>query len=124
MYDINFKKKIDPELLMLSRYVSKLPDELADEINTREKRTNTGKLTKEARRYTSRIEKAKKKINSLKTLKKKSEENVNEIKRSYFNFDKLLTINYYINNSLFIVKHFPTKIYKTNWVSIEVVILL
>lgn len=55
--------------------------ELADEINTREKRTNTGKLTKEARRYTSRIEKAKKKINTLKTLKKKSEENVNEIKR-------------------------------------------
>jgi RNA-directed DNA polymerase len=40
--------------------------ELADEINRREKRIDTGKLTKEARRFTSRIEKAVKKIKILK----------------------------------------------------------
>jgi group II intron reverse transcriptase/maturase len=50
--------------------------ELADEINRKEKRTDTGKLTKEARRFKSRIEKAVKKIKILKTKR-----NVEEIMR-------------------------------------------
>jgi RNA-directed DNA polymerase len=54
--------------------------ELADEMNSRENRTDTGKLTKEARRFTSRIEKAIKKIKILKT-KDKNEDNVREIRR-------------------------------------------
>lgn len=61
-------------------HITHMLTELADKINVTEGRTDSGKITRETRRFKSRIEKAISKIKTLKT-QKKTEERLKEGRR-------------------------------------------